>query len=776
MSQSNFNANRVSELVQLAANLAAHRNNQFITVEHLTMVCMEDKGVIEKFKELKVDVDAFARDLRDFVDQRYPAESKQRQPRVTSSVEEVIKRAVSNMAFARNRQPGALDLIVSIMKQDQCFSAYFLNQAGLDINALKQSMADDAEINGDGGPAGAEGGEEGSSGGRMDKMSKEKAEKILNKYCVNLNKEAFNGKIDPLIGREDDVYKIMKTISRRTKNNVIMTGEPGVGKTAIVEGLARLIVDGDVPEAIQGSTIWSLNVTALVAGSKFRGDMEERAQQVITALTKVDKPILFIDEIHMIMGAGAAGKSESMDLSNMMKPALARGQLRCIGSTTLDEYRKHFEKDKALMRRFQSQNIEEPSVEDAKRILHGAKKVYEAFHNITFTDEAIDLAVDLTHRYITSRFLPDKAFDVIDAAGATQRIAKEEERVAVITAKLIEIEVSKMAKIPERTVAESEGAKLAHLEADLTKSVYGQPEAVTELTDAVILARAGLREGTKPAGIYLFKGPTGVGKTEVSKQLAATLGIPLLRYNMSEYMQAHTVSKLIGSPPGYVGYGDGQAGAGKLITDIETNPYCVLLLDEFEKAHQDVYNVFLQIFDNAELESSEGKKVNFQNVIVIMTSNVGARFEGKGAIGFGKTDRNTGDNTILKDTFSPEFLNRLDAIVSFNALAKETMHSIVDKFIDRLRAMATEKSVTIDLTDDAREWLAEKGYDKEMGARPLERVIRDNITKPLSKAMLFGEVKNGGNVVVGVVDDKIALAYVTLPEVKMPTVALADEV
>lgn len=765
MSQPNFNTNRISELVQLAANLAVSRNNPFVTVDHLTLVCMEDEAVVAKFKELKVDVDAFARDIREFFEDHYPVETRQRTPRVTDSVQEVVKRAVSNMMFARNRGPGALDLIVSIMKQDQCYSAYFLNQHGLDPDRLKQSMADDDEVNGDGEGAG-EG--EGGSGGRMENMSPEKAKKFLEKYCTNLNVEAFKGKIDPLIGREDDVYKIMKTISRRTKNNVIMTGEPGVGKTAIVEGLARLIVDGEVPEAIQGSTIWSLNVTALVAGSKFRGDMEERAQQIITALTKVEKPILFIDEIHMIMGAGAAGKSESMDLSNMMKPALARGKLRCIGSTTMDEYRKHFEKDKALMRRFQSQNVDEPSIADAKRILMGAKKVYEEFHNVTFTTEAIDTAVEMTARYVTDRFLPDKAFDVIDAAGATQRIAKDEDRVSVITHELIETEVAKMARIPEKTVHSSEGEKLKTLNEDLNGVVFGQGEATEELSDAVMLARAGLREGTKPAGIYFFKGPTGVGKTEVAKQLAKTLGVKFLRYNMSEYMQAHTVSKLIGSPPGYVGYGDGQAGNGLLVSDIETNPHCVLLLDEIEKAHPDIFNILLQVMDNAELESSSGKKVNFQNVMLIMTSNVGARFEGKSAIGFGKTDRNAGDNKALNDTFSPEFLNRFDAIVSFLKLSKTDMFKIVDKFVDRLRDMAREKQVTIELTDEAREWLADKGYDPDMGARPLERVIRDNITKPLSKAILFGELTGGGNVVVGVVDDKIALAYGELPEVKMP--------
>jgi len=752
---SRINPKRANELIAAAANVAQTRNNTHITIDHLALVCMDDEVFRGQLVELKFDIDGFAKDFRDHFESLYPKSSVSRKPLPTTMLEGVIQRTAANMQFAGRRDILAADLVVSILAVEDCYAAYYLSQHGLDANELKELLAEGAEEE-----VGGEGGEgEGSSGGRMEKMSKEKAEKILAKYCVNLNKQAFAGKIDPLIGREKEVYSVVKTLARRTKNNVIMIGEPGVGKTAIAEGLAHLIVEQKVPEAIAGSTIYSLDVPGLVAGAKFRGDMEERVKQIMVALTKVEKPILFIDEIHMIMGAGAAGKGESMDLSNMMKPALSRGDLHCIGSTTMDEYRKHFEKDKALMRRFQKMDVAEPSVEDAKRILKGAAKVYEQFHGLVYDAAAIDAAVELTARYVTDRFLPDKAFDVIDAAGATQRVGKPEERVTVITAELIENEVAVMAKIPARTVKENEAEKLSHLEDDLREAVFGQDPAITILSDAVIMSRAGLREANKPAGVYLFKGPTGVGKTEVSKQLAKTLGVELLRYDMSEYMEKHSVAKLIGSPPGYVGYGDGQAGSGQLISDIETHQHSVLLLDEMEKAHPDVYNIMLQVFDNGRLKSSAGKEVSFENVIIIMTSNVGARFNSKSAIGFGDSDRNMADDTILKETFAPEFLNRLDAVVDFAALRREDIRRVVDKFLGQLRDMASAKKVTIDVTEDAMEWLGEKGYDKAMGARPLGRVITDNIKKPLSKAMLFGELKNGGHATVGVVDGAIRIVY-----------------
>ena len=771
--KSRFNTKRADEIVRAATILAASRNNEYVTVDHLTLACMDDDVLRGVLGELKFNLEDFAREFRAFFEKQYPKTATSRRQRVTETFQKVIARCVSNMQFSGRTEILAADLIVAVMQEPDCYSAYYLNQAGLDLTELKQRLAEDAEDDVEADPNAPEG-EGGSSGGRMDKMSPEKAKKILAKYCINLNEEAFKGKIDPLIGRESEVYALSKTVSRRTKNNIILTGEPGVGKTAIVEGFAKLIVDGNVPDSIKGSTVYSLDVPGLVAGAKFRGDMEERAKQVLVALGKVEKPILFIDEIHMIMGAGAAGKSESMDLSNMMKPALARGTLRCIGSTTMDEYRKHFEKDKALMRRFQKQDVSEPTVEDAKRIIKGAKSVYEEFHGLTYTDEAIDLAVELTARYITDRFLPDKAFDVIDAAGATQKIADPTKKVAVITGRRIEDDVSLMAKIPARTVKENEAEKLGHLEDDLRKSVFGQENAIVTLSDAVIMSRAGLREANKPAGAYLFKGPTGVGKTEVAKRLAETLGVELLRYDMSEYMEKHSVSKLIGSPPGYVGYGDGQAGNGKLVTDIETHQHCVLLLDEIEKAHSDVFNILLQVFDDGRLTSSSGKKVSFENVIVILTSNVGARFNSQAAIGFGATDRNSSDDKILKETFAPEFLNRLDAIVDFNALRREDIRQVVDKFIGQLAVMAADKNVTLELTEDAKEWLGEKGYDKAMGARPLGRVITDNIKKPLSKAILFGELKTGGHVTVGVVDGKLVLAYGEAPTITIPEAAVSD--
>lgn len=763
-----FNTQRADELVKAAAMLAMARNNEYVTADHLVLVCMEDDYLREKLNILKVDIDGFARDFRTFFDTTYPVGSTPKKQRVTETFNKVIHRCMSNMVFSGRRDVTAADLVLAVMQEPDSYSAYYLNQNGLHTDELKQALADDADEVVDDDPNAPE---DQRGGGDLSKMSPEKAKKILAKFCVNLNEEAFKGKIDPLIGREKEVYAVSKTISRRTKNNIILTGEPGVGKTAVVEGLARKIVDGDVPEAIMGSTIYSLDVPGLVAGAKFRGDMEERVKQVLVALTKVEKPILFIDEIHMIMGAGAAGKGESMDISNMLKPALARGHLRCIGSTTMDEYRKHFEKDKALQRRFQKHDVAEPSIEDAKRILKGAKIAYEEFHGIVYDDAAIDTAVELTARYVTDRFLPDKAFDVIDAAGATQKIANPDVRVSVITAELIEDEVSLMAKIPAKTVKEKDADKLAHLEDDLRASVYDQETAIVTLSDAVIMSRAGLREANKPAGSYLFKGPTGVGKTEVAKRLAETLGIPLLRYDMSEFMEKHSVAKLIGSPPGYVGYGDGQAGNGKLVTDIETHPHCVLLLDELEKAHPDVFNILLQVMDNGRLSSSSGKSVAFDNVILIMTSNVGARFNSKAAIGFGASDRNTTDTKILKDTFAPEFLNRLDAIVDFNALSRAGVIKVVDKFLGQLDGLAKDKNVTIEYTDDAKTWFAEKGYDKEMGARPLGRVITDNLKKPLSKAILFGELKNGGHVTVGVVDNAIKLVYGPVQEIALPIVA-----
>lgn len=748
----NFDPSRAESLAQMARQIAIQEKHDLVTVDHVAAACLSDEEVVEAFEELGVDIGGFTRDMREYFNSYMIRNTQLGSPRTTDSLERVIKRALSNTMFSGRRELTALDVVVSIMMEDNCHSAYFLNQNGLDLLELKryisdlhQPVADGEDGEGSGVPAG--------------KMTKDKAEKVLSKYTTNLNKTALDGRIDPLIGREDEVYMLTKTMARRSKSNVVMVGEPGVGKTAIVDGLARLIVEDRVPDILKGSTVYSLDVTALLAGAKFRGDMEERLKAVLAALDMMHKPILFIDEIHMIMGAGAGSGNSSMDVANILKPALARGNLRCIGSTTYDEYRKYFEKDRALLRRFQKLDVAEPSVEDSKRILAGLKQVYEEFHGVTYTDEAIDQAVELTHRYITDRYLPDKAIDVLDAAGAVQRIAPVETRITEIGVTQIEEEVSKMAKIPPRSIKEDESEKLARLESDLKTAVFGQDEALDAITDAVIMARAGLRERNKPIGSYLMVGPTGVGKTETARQLADTLGIPMLKYDMSEYMEKHSVARLIGSPPGYVGYGDGAAGSGKLVTDIETNPYCVLLLDEIEKAHPDVYNILLQIMDDGRLTSSSGKTVNFKNVIILMTSNAGAADMEKAAIGFGSTRRVGEDDEAVQRMFTPEFRNRLDAVVKFNKLEPEHMLMIVEKFIKDLNKLAADKDVEIIVDDEAKRWLADKGYDPAMGARPLNRVIAEQIKKPLSREMLFGMLKHGGKVHIVVDGDKLAFNY-----------------
>jgi ATP-dependent Clp protease ATP-binding subunit ClpA len=758
-----YNTAQIDKLLRSAAESALSLNHEYVTIDHVVRACMSDQAVIDMLKSIDVDINGFAREFRDYVKNNTYSELKKGQtPRPTETVNQAVYKTSANMMFSGRTDITGSDLILAIMELEECWPAYFLANNGLDVTRLKDKLTADYD------PTASDQSDEHAN------ISPEKAKKFLEKYCTNLNAEAFRNRIDPLIGRETEVYNIVKILSRRKKANVITVGDPGVGKTAIVEGLARLIVEDRVPEVLRGHTIWALDIAGLVAGSKFRGDFEERMKMIMIALQKVEKPILFIDEIHMIMGAGAAGKADSMDAANMLKPALASGQLKCIGSTTLEEYREYFEKDKALMRRFQKLDIFEPSVEDSKRILSAAKGVYEKFHGITYDDDAIRLAVELTARYVTNRFLPDKAFDIIDSAGATQRVAKPDEKVTVVTGELIENEVALIAKIPAQTVKETEVEKLSRLNSDIKAKLFGQDTAVDTLTDAVLMSRAGLRAPNKPAGVYLLRGPTGVGKTEATKQLSSILGVELIRYDMSEYMEVHSISKLIGSPPGYVGYGDGAAGSGKLITDIETHPYCVLLLDEVEKAHPDVWNLFLQVFDNGRLTSSDGKVVNFENVIVVLTTNVGARESAKLAIGFGSQDRNAKDDTELKRYFSPEFLNRLDAIVNFNSLGKKDIIHVVDKFINDLGVLASAKGVTIHATLDAKNWLADKGFDKEMGARPMDRTIAEYVKKPLSKAMLFGELKNGGTVTVGVVDNAIKLMYGDLPDIKMPELAEAE--
>jgi len=582
----------------------------------------------------------------------------------------------------------------------------------------------------------------------------EAKESALSKYCVDLNVKARKGDVDPLIGREQEVERAIQVLCRRRKNNPLLVGDPGVGKTAIAEGLAKKIVDGQTPEILAHATIYSLDMGALLAGTRYRGDFEERLKQVVKELEDHPDAILFIDEIHTVIGAGATSGG-AMDASNLLKPALQGGKLRCMGSTTYKEFRQHFEKDRALSRRFQKIDVNEPTVPDAIKILQGLKPHFEEHHDVRYTADAIKSAVELAARYIHDRKLPDSAIDVIDEAGAAQHLLPEGKRRKTLGTKEIEAVVAKIARIPPKNVSKDDAETLRDLEKTLKRVVFGQDKAVEALCSAIKLARAGLREPEKPIGNYLFAGPTGVGKTEVAKQLASSLGVKLLRFDMSEYMEKHAVSRLIGAPPGYVGFDQG----GMLTDGVDQDPHCVLLLDEMEKAHPDVYNILLQVMDHGKLTDHNGRTVDFRNVILIMTSNAGAQEMAKSAIGFGR-DRRTGEDTVaIERTFTPEFRNRLDAVISFAPLSKDVISQVVEKFVLQLEAQLMDRNVHIDLSPEAAAWLGDKGYDDKMGARPLGRVIQENIKKPLAEELLFGKLVKGGTVHVGVRDDQIHLTY-----------------
>ena len=717
-----FDDSKIIELAKRAYQLSYDMNHEYVTYEHYLASLLEDPSVIEVLGDMDgVDVKSISVDLKEFFDGGFVPQST-RPPRETGKVVQLLKQSTLQLLFSGRTEINSLDVLLALSQQDDSHAAAFLNKAGLRPLSLKNYLIEKHN---------PENGEDTSSvkdGKPSKEMDEEQAKKILAKFCVNLNELAGKGKIDPLIGREAEVYKTVQITARRKKNNVIFVGEPGVGKSQLVEGLALLISQKKTPKVLWDSTIYSLDVGSLLAGTKYRGDMEDRIKMVLKALSMVKKSMLFIDEIHMIMGAGSGGANSSVDVSNLLKPALAKGEIRCIGATTYEDYRKYFEKDRALLRRFEKVDVDEPSVEDTKRILMGVKKHYEEYHNVEYTEEAINLAVDLTHRYVTNRFLPDKAIDIIDSAGARIRI-DDNDISKIVAADAIELEVSKIAKVPPNTVKESEAKKLSHLEHNFKSNVFGQQEAMSVLTDAVYLSRSGLRDLEKPLLCALFSGPTGTGKSASVISLADTLSIPLVRFDMSEYMEKHSVSKFIGSPPGYVGYGDGDAGSGKLINEIEKNPHCVLLLDEIEKAHPDVFNILLQVLDAGRLTSSNGKTVNFKNVYIIMTTNAGAAEMEKNAMGFGKIDREGDDDDAIKKMFTPEFRNRLDVVVKFKRLTPEVMLLVVDKFIKQLNKLSSEKNINIKLDNKARDWLSIKGYDSKMGARPLGRVIEQNIKK-----------------------------------------------
>jgi ATP-dependent Clp protease ATP-binding subunit ClpA len=584
-------------------------------------------------------------------------------------------------------------------------------------------------------------------------MSEKDVSGILSQYCENLNEKAKIGKIDPLIGRELEVESVTQIMARRNKHNVILLGDPGVGKTVLVEGLARKINEGVVPDTLKDKIIWSLDIASLLAGTKFRGDFEERMKQVITALKASPNSIVFIDEIHMIMGAGS-GSQGSMDAANILKPALGRGEIRCIGSTTLEEYRKYFEKDRALGRRFQRVDVDEPSAEDTKRIITALIPYYAKYHGVQYNDDAINAAVDLSVRYIHDKFLPDKAIDLIDSAGARQKISPVETRSDIIGTNEIKHEINRIVRIPVDTTTEDSNEQLGKLESTLKNSIFGQDHAIDKLVDSVLIGRSGLREVQKTQGAFLFTGPTGTGKTEVCKQLAKALGIDFVRFDMSEFQERHTVSKFIGSPPGYVGYGDGAAGNGVLINALEKHPHCIILCDEVEKAHPDIVSIFLQVMDNGMISSHSGKTVSARNAYLIFTSNLGAAEMEKNSFGFIQSDVTEDENKAVKNWFAPEFRNRLDSVVAFNRLSRDNMVHILDKFIMQLNELSTQKGVTVIFDGPAKQWLIDKGFDRLMGARPLARVIQENVKKPLSKEILFGKLTNGGSIMFTYKDNR----------------------
>ena len=749
-------SNTLEQSIHAALALANARHHELATLEHLLLALIDEPDAARVMKACSVDLDTLRKTLDDFIEDDLSTlvtdvEGSEAVP--TAAFQRVIQRAAIHVqSSGRNEVTGA-NVLVAIFAERESNAAYFLQDQDMTrydaVNFIAHGVAKDPAFGESRPISGAPDMDDDLSDGSVESEEKESA---LAKYCVDLNAKARKNEIDPLIGRDHEVERCIQVLCRRRKNNPLLVGDPGVGKTAIAEGLARKIVAGDTPEILANATIYSLDMGALLAGTRYRGDFEERLKAVMTEMEEHDDAILFIDEIHTVIGAGATSGG-AMDASNLLKPALQGGKLRCMGSTTYKEFRQHFEKDRALARRFQKIDVAEPSVEDAVKILKGLKPYFEEHHGIKYTADAIRTAVELSSRYINDRKLPDKAIDVIDEAGAAQHLVAESKRRKTIGTKEIEAVVAKIARIPPKNVSKNDAEVLRDLDTALKRVVFGQDKAIEALSSAIKLARAGLREPEKPIGNYLFAGPTGVGKTEVAKQLADTLGVELLRFDMSEYMEKHAVSRLIGAPPGYVGFDQG----GMLTDGVDQHPHCVLLLDEMEKAHPDVYNILLQVMDHGKLTDHNGRTVDFRNVILIMTSNAGAMEQAQEAIGFGR-DRRTGEDTAaIERAFTPEFRNRLDAVISFGALPKEVILQVVEKFVLQLEAQLMDRNVSIELTKPAAEWLANKGYDDKMGARPLGRVIQEHIKKPLAEELLFGKLAKGGLVKVGIKDGKLDL-------------------
>ena len=743
----------LEQAIHGALALANARRHELATLEHLLLALIDEPDANRVMRACAVDLDDLRKTLTDHIDEDLSTlitdvEGSEAVP--TAAFQRVIQRAAIHVQSSGRSEVTGANVLVAILAERESNAAYFLQEQDMTrydaVNFIAHGVAKDPEF-GEARPVvGAEDEVKAEAGNVEPKDS------ALAKYCVDLNVKSLKGDIDPLIGREEEVERAIQVLCRRRKNNPLLVGDPGVGKTAIAEGLALKISRGETPEILSKTTIFSLDMGALLAGTRYRGDFEERLKAVVKELEEHDDAILFIDEIHTVIGAGSTSGG-AMDASNLLKPALAGGKLRCMGSTTYKEFRQHFEKDRALARRFQKIDVNEPSVGDSIKILMGLKPYFEKHHDIRYTHDAIKSAVELSARYVHDRKLPDKAIDVIDEAGAAQHLLPESKKRKTIGAKEIEAVVAKIARIPPKNVSKDDAEVLRDLEKSLKRVVFGQDAAIETLASAIKLARAGLREPEKPIGNYLFAGPTGVGKTEVAKQLADTLGVELLRFDMSEYMEKHAVSRLIGAPPGYVGFDQG----GMLTDGIDQHPHCVLLLDEIEKAHPDVYNILLQVMDHGKLTDHNGRQVDFRNVILIMTSNAGAAEQAKSAIGFGRDRREGEDTAAIERTFTPEFRNRLDAVVSFGPLPREVILKVVDKFVLQLEAQLIDRNVHIDLTPEAAAWLAEKGYDDRMGARPLGRVIQENIKKPLAEELLFGKLTKGGLARVIVKDDKLVI-------------------
>ena len=730
--------------INLAFREARDRRHEFMTIEHLLLALLDNPAAAEVLRACGAQLDSLKRDLQIFIRDNTPIlkvdDPRETQP--TLGFQRVLQRAVLHVQSSGNREVTGANVLVALFGEQESQAVYLLKQQEINrldvVNFISHGISKNAEDQPD------------ASANQSEENAENQNAKPLDNFASNLNELARLGRIDPLIGRREEIERTIQILCRRRKNNPLLVGEAGVGKTAIAEGLAKMIVDGEVPDVLRNATIYALDLGSLVAGTKYRGDFEKRLKAVLAQLRKERNAILFIDEIHTIIGAGAASGGV-MDASNLIKPMLASGEMKCIGSTTYQEYRGIFEKDRALARRFQKIDVVEPSVEESYQILRGLKTRFEEHHDVKYADKALRAAVDLSARYINDRHLPDKAIDVIDEAGASQRLLPVAKRKKVINVTDIETIIAKIARIPPKTVSSSDKDVLRNLERDLKLVVFGQDEAIAMLGNAIKMARAGLGNEQKPIGNFLFAGPTGVGKTEVTRQLARIMGIELIRFDMSEYMERHTVSRLIGAPPGYVGFDQG----GLLTDAILKHPHAVLLLDEIEKAHPDVFNLLLQVMDHGTLTDNNGRKADFRNVILVMTTNAGAEQMDRPSIGFTVQDHSSDGLDVIKRMFSPEFRNRLDAIVQFNALTAATIAQVVDKFLIELEAQLESKKVTLEVDEEGREWLSKRGYDSKMGARPMARIIQDSIKRRLAEELLFGRLMNGGHVLVSVRDDDL---------------------